>query len=40
MVLSSGIMAKFSKDNGRMVQKMDLECGNLQKEIFMKESGG
>ena len=37
MELLNGIMAKFSKDNGEMEQKMDMEYGSLQKEIFTKE---
>lgn len=37
--LSNGIMGKFLKDYGRMEQRMDLEYGSLQKEIFMKENG-
>ena len=39
MELLNGIMAKFSKDNGEMEQKMDMEYGSLQKEIFTKENG-
>lgn len=34
-----GIMEKFSKVNGRMVWKMDLELGNHPKEIIMKVNG-
>jgi hypothetical protein len=37
--LFSGIMVKFLKDYGRMGRRMDLEYGNLRKEIFTKENG-
>lgn len=40
MELLNGIMAKFFKDSGETEQKMVMECGNLQKEIFMRENGG
>lgn len=36
---SNGIMAKHLKVNGKMEQKMDMEFGNLQKVIFMKDNG-
>ena len=39
MVHSNGIMVNLLKDNGRMEQKMDMEFGNLQRVIFMKDSG-
>lgn len=34
-----GIMDKFFRANGDQVQKMDLEFGNLRKEIHMKDNG-
>lgn len=34
-----GSMAKSLKDSGKMVKRMGLEPGNLQKEITMKEIG-
>ena len=39
MALFSGIMDKFSKDNGKMEQKMASEYGDPQGEIFIKETG-
>jgi hypothetical protein len=39
LVHSNGIMAKHLKVNGRMEQKMDMEFGNLQKVIFMRDNG-
>ena len=39
MELLNGIMDKFLKDNGEMELKMDLEFGDPQKEIFMREIG-
>ena len=34
-----GIMESYLKVNGRKERKMDLEYGNLQREIIMKENG-
>ena len=34
-----GLMVKNSKENGRKVKKTAMVFGNLQKVIFMKESG-
>ena len=39
MGLLNGIMDKFLKDSGEMERKMDLEFGDPQKEIFMREIG-
>lgn len=35
----SGTTEKYSKENGRMAQKMDLEYGNHQEEIFTRGTG-
>jgi hypothetical protein len=34
-----GIMDKNSKGNGKMVKKMDLELGNLQRETITRANG-
>jgi hypothetical protein len=39
MELFNGTMVRFSKENGKMAQKMVLEPGNLLKVIFMKANG-
>jgi hypothetical protein len=35
----SGITAKLFKENGKMEQKMDMEFGNHQKVISIKDNG-
>jgi|LakMenE18May11ns_1017448.scaffolds.fasta_scaffold8364582_1 hypothetical protein len=39
LVHFSGITAKLFKGNGKMEQKMDMEFGNHQKVISIKDNG-
>ncbi len=35
----NGIMERYSKESGGMEKRTALECGNLPKGTFMKDSG-
>ncbi len=39
MVHFNGITENFSKVNGKMARKMDLELGSRPRETFMKANG-